>query len=107
MWVNAAADQLTMSWAAITKLDDVTQTDYIANAHAAHLVIGVNVCAVNMSDADCQTRLTSATSSGIHLLQDDLPFPVSGRTYSAKLPGGSPGCNPVTAPPNCMPNLLE
>jgi hypothetical protein len=107
MFVNAAPDQLDMPWAALTKVDDVTPTDAVMNAHAAHLVVGVNVCAVNMADADCQVRLTTAISTGIHLLQDDLPFPVQGRTYSAKLPGGSPGCNPVTAPPGCQSSWIE
>jgi calcium-dependent phosphoinositide phospholipase C len=107
MFVNATPDQFTLSWASITKVDDVSQADIVTQAHAAHLLIATNVCAINMTDADCQTRLMTGVSGGIHMLHDDLPFPISGRTYSAKLPGGSPGCNPVTAPPACAPGLLE
>jgi hypothetical protein len=107
MFVNAAADQLTMSWASITKVDNVDQTDVIANAHAAHLIVATNVCAVNMSDDQCTMLLSSGVSGGIHMLHDDLPFAVTGRAYHAALPGGSPGCNPVTAPAGCSANQLE
>jgi hypothetical protein len=106
MFVNAAPDQLGLSWASITKVD-VGQTDDIARAHAAHLIVAANTCAINMSDGDCLTRLTGAVSNGIHMLHDDLPFAIAGRTYFLDLPGGSPGCNPVTAPPGCAPNLIE
>jgi len=106
MFVNAAPDQFSLPWASITKVD-ISQVDVVADAHASHLLVATNVCAINLSDTECQNRLTSAVTTGIHMLHDDLPFPISGRTYSLKLPGGSPGCNPVTAPPNCTPSLLE
>ncbi len=106
MFVNAAPEQFSLPWASITKVD-VSQVDVAADALAAHLLVATNVCAINLSDAECQSRSTSAVGAGIHMLHDDLPFPISGRTYSLKLPGGSPGCNPVTAPPNCAPSLLE
>jgi hypothetical protein len=51
--------------------------------------------------------LAAGLKSGVHMLHDDLPFPVAGRAYSLKLPNGSPGCNPVTAPPACDPHSLE
>jgi hypothetical protein len=107
MFVNPTPAQYDQSWASITKMDDLLDSASIAKAHTAHLLIDANVCAINMSDDQCQTRLTSGVSAGIHMLHDDLPFPISGRTYSLKLPGGSPGCNPVTAPPSCAPNLFE
>jgi hypothetical protein len=107
MWVNAAADQLEMPWASITKVDNVTQTDVIANAHAAHLLVATNVCAVNQTDDQCNMALAGGVSTGIHMLHDDLPFPVTGRSYHAQLAGGSPGCNPVTAPAGCASNRLE
>jgi hypothetical protein len=107
MFVNAAPDQFDMSWASITKVDNVTQTDVIANAHAAHLLVATNVCAVNQSDAECNMALAGGVSTGIHMLHDDLPFPVMGRSYHAQLAGGSPGCNPVTAPAGCASNRLE
>ena len=70
-----APDQITMSWAAITKVD-VGQNDAIAAAQAASLLVAANVCAINMTDADCEMRLGSAVSSGIHMLHDDLPFAI-------------------------------
>jgi Phosphoinositide phospholipase C, Ca2+-dependent len=106
MFVNAAPDQLTMPWASITKVDS-GQNDVVVSAHAAHLLVATNVCAVNMTDDACTMLLATDTASGIHMLHDDLPFPVSGRSYHAALPGGSPGCNPVTAPAGCMSNRLE
>jgi Phosphoinositide phospholipase C, Ca2+-dependent len=107
MFVNPTPDQYGMSWASITKVDDLLDSASIARAHDAHLLVDANICAINMKDDECQTRLASGISSGIHMLHDDLPFPISGRTYSLKLPGGSPGCNPVTAPSDCAPSLLE
>ena len=41
------------------------------------------------------------------MLKDDLPFATDGRSYTLQLPGCSPGCNPVTAPPNCPATKLE
>jgi Phosphoinositide phospholipase C, Ca2+-dependent len=107
MFVNPTPDQYGMPWASITKVDDLLDTASIAKAHAAHLIIDANICAINMKDDECQTRLSSGVSTGVHTLHDDLPFPISGRTYSIKLPGGSPGCNPVTAPAGCAPGMLE
>jgi hypothetical protein len=107
MFVNPTPDQYDLSWASITKVDDLLDAASIAKAHTAHLLIDANICAINMTDDECESRLMSGVSSGIHMLHDDLPFPIPGRTYSLKLPGGSPGCNPVTAPPGCTPSLLE
>jgi hypothetical protein len=33
----------------------------------------------------------------------ELPFQLDGRGYFLQLPGGSPGCNVVTATPACDP----
>ncbi len=107
IFVNPTSDQFSMPWAAITKEDDPTQSSVIAAAHAAHLLIDVNTCAVNLTDDQCQMLNTAAVTAGANMLQDDLPFPVQGRAYSLKLPQGSPGCNPVTAPPTCDPKTLE
>jgi len=107
MFVNPTPAQYGMPWASITKVDDLLDSAAIASAHTAHLLVDANICAINMKDDECQMRLTTGISAGVHMLHDDLPFPITGRTYSLKLPGGSPGCNPVTAPSNCSPNLLE
>lgn len=107
MFVNPTPAQYDMPWASITKVDDLLDSASIAGAHKAHLLVDANICAVNMKDDECQMRLTTGISAGVNMLHDDLPFPIAGRAYSLKLPGGSPGCNPVTAPPGCKPSLLE
>jgi Phosphoinositide phospholipase C, Ca2+-dependent len=107
MFINPGSGQLDLSWASIIKINDSRAAAAIAAARSAHLVVASNICAPNMSDDECQGRLASGITNGVHMLHDDLPFPVSARTYSARLPGGSPGCNPVTAPPDCDPRLLE
>jgi len=99
MWVSAASTEFGQPWAVITK--DIEQPDVIASAHAAHILLGVNTCAINMTDDACTARLHQLASMGIHMLDDDLPFQIPGRSYWLKLPGGSPGCNPVTAPLSC------
>jgi hypothetical protein len=99
MWVSAIPTEFGQPWAVITK--DNEQPDVIASAHAAHILLGVNVCAINMTDDVCTMRLHDLGATGIHMLQDDLPFQIPGRSYWLKLPGGSPGCNPVTAPLSC------
>lgn len=107
MFVNAASDQFNLPWACITKVEPVTESATIAAAHAAHLLVGTNTCAVNLSDDQCSTLMAAGIESGVHMMHDDLPFPIQGRSYSLKLPNGSPGCNPVTAPPSCAPKSLE
>ncbi|HET6284763.1 MAG TPA: Ca2+-dependent phosphoinositide-specific phospholipase C [Polyangia bacterium] len=100
MFVSAQADQFDMPWAVVTEVnpDDAAT---VMRAQASRLMTVANICAIDMTDAACQQRLTAAVQNGVHMLKDDLPFPVSGRTYTLKLPSGSPGCNPVTAPPGC------
>ncbi len=105
MWVNAATTEFEQPWAVITK--DMEQPADIATAHAAHLLLGVNTCAINLTDDACTARLGQFVQAGIHTLDDDLPFQISGRNYWLKLPNGSPGCNPVTAPANCHDTKLE
>jgi hypothetical protein len=106
MFVSAAADQFDMPWAAFTEANPDDQP-LIARAHAARLLTTTNVCAIDRSDDDCRQRLASALTAGVHMLKDDLPFVASGRAYTLALPKGSPGCNPVTAPPNCFTAVLE
>jgi hypothetical protein len=107
MFVSAAADQLEMPWAVVTEVNLDDDPAAIRRAHALRLLVKANVCAVDRSDDDCRQRLTRAVSSGVHMLKDDLPFVVGGRAYFLQLPGGSPGCNPVTAPASCASAALE
>jgi hypothetical protein len=107
MFANATAAQFDLPWVVVTKLEgDLAQPD-VAVAHEKNLLIATNVCAVDKDDSECTTRNMSAVQSGFHMLKDDLPFMVSGRSYVLTLPGGSPGCNPVTATPACDAATLE
>jgi hypothetical protein len=100
LFVSAQADQFDMPWAVVTEVNP-DDPGTVARAQASRLMTVANICAIDMNDDTCGKRLTAAVQIGIHMLKDDLPFPVSGRTYTLKLPNGSPGCNPVTAPPGC------
>lgn len=99
IWANAATGDFAQPWAVVTK--DLEQPSDIAAAHAAHLLIGVNTCAINMTDDACTARLGQFQPTGVQMLDDDLPFQISGRNYWLHLPGGSPGCDPITAPSSC------
>ena len=47
-------------------------------------------------------------ANGIHMLKDDFPAPIQGKTYWMDLVDGNPArCNPVTAPPECTSAALE
>ncbi|HXI59697.1 MAG TPA: Ca2+-dependent phosphoinositide-specific phospholipase C, partial [Polyangia bacterium] len=105
MWVNAAPTEFGLPWAAITK--DIEPADQIASAHAGHLLLGINVCAINLTDDACTARMHQFVDAGIQALDDDLPFQIAGRNYWLQLPKGSPGCNPVTAPAACATTKLE
>jgi hypothetical protein len=105
IWVNAATTEFGQPWAVISK--DLEQAGDIAAAHAAHMLLGVNTCTVNLTDDACAARTAQLQQAGVHMLDDDLPFQIAGRNYWLRLPGGSPGCNPVTAPAACRSLGLE
>lgn len=100
MFVSAQPDQFDMPWAVVTEVNPDDPAT-VTRAQASRLMTVANICAIDMNDDTCGKRLTAAVQIGIHMLKDDLPFAVSGRTYTLKLPNGSPGCNPVTAPAGC------
>lgn len=106
MFVSATAEQYEMPWAAVTEAY-VDDPSLMAKAHASRLLTTSNVCAIDRSDDDCRQRLATALAAGVHMLKDDLPFTANGRGYTLTLPKGSPGCNPVTAPPSCLTTQLE
>lgn len=107
IWINAAADQHTQPWALITKVGGPGDKDEIADALEHQLLVATNICAINNSDDECQTKLDTGLGNGLHMLKDDLPFPIAGRSYSAKLAHGSPGCNALTAPADCDASQFE
>ena len=107
MFVRVNPDRFTSGVAAFAKLG-VGEADNIRAAHEAKLILGTNVCAINDADATCETARVSAIAAGIHLLQDDIPAPISGRNYFMSLPEGKPvACNPVRAPRGCTAEALE
>jgi hypothetical protein len=107
IWINAAADQYTQPWALITKVGGPGDKDAIAEALKHQLLVATNICAINNSDEDCQGKLDTGLGNGLHMLKDDLPFPITGRSYSAKLADGSPGCNALTASADCDASRFE
>ncbi len=107
IWLNAAADQYTQPWALITKVGGPENGDEVASALSHQLIVATNTCSVDKSDEVCQAKLDTGVMRGIHMLKDDLPFPISSRGYHARLPSGSPGCNPLTAEPECDRSSLE
>ena len=107
MFARATPAQFAMPWAAIAKLGIGDDAD-IAAAHAARLLIATNVCSADQADDVCVARLAAAGAAGIHMLKDDFPGPLRGKTYFLDLPDGNPArCNPVTAPPGCTSVALE
>lgn len=107
IWLNANADQHTQPWALITKVGGPDDADEIADALRHDLIVATNSCGVDKTDEVCQGKLDMGVMRGIHMLKDDLPFPISGRAYYGHLPNGSPGCNPVTAQAECDRTLFE
>jgi hypothetical protein len=107
IWINAAADQHTQPWALMTKIGGPGDKDEIADALEHELIVATNICAINNSDDECQSKLDTGLSNGVHMLKDDLPFLIAGRSYFSKLPQGSPGCNALTARADCEASRLE
>ncbi len=107
IWINAASDQHTQPWAMITKVGGPDDTAEISDALKNHMMVATNVCGADKADDFCQSKLSAAVAGGLHMLKDDLPFAVSGRSYVAKLPKGSPGCNAVTSAADCDATLFE
>ncbi len=105
MFANARPEQYGLGWAVISK--EGPNPDVMSAAHAAKLMLATNTCSVNDSDEACAGDRDAAIAAGIHMLKDDLPFPINGRNYWLELPGGSPGCNPVTAPADCDASVIE
>lgn len=107
MFARAAPGQFSAPWAAIAKLG-IDDDEAIAQAQAARMLIATNVCGAGDADADCAAKAEAAKAAGIHMLKDDFPAPVDGKTYFLDFPDGNPArCNPVTAPPECTSAALE
>jgi hypothetical protein len=107
MFANTTSDQFELPWAVITKIDDPNDGTTAAAALSARMLVCTNVCSVDKADDVCEANLSAAVANGFHMLEDDLPFPIDGRSYYLHLPMGSPGCNPATAPAGCTAAMLE
>jgi hypothetical protein len=107
MFARAEPNQFTAPWAAIAKLG-IGDADDIAAAHAARMLIATNVCGAGQDDISCTKDLADAQTAGIHMLKDDFPAKINGKSYWLDLPDGNPArCNPITAPPECTSVALE
>ncbi len=107
MFARATPAQFAAPWAAIAKLG-IGEADALAAAHAARMLIATNVCSAGGADAACAADLDDAKAAGIHMLKDDFPAKIAGKTYFLDLPDGNPArCNPVTAPAECTSAALE
>jgi hypothetical protein len=98
--------------AAFAKLNDpVGDAAAIRAALAAHMLVRTR------ADADTFQARTNDTSqraaalaSGAQLVSTDYeqPDPRLGTGYVVRVPGGTPArCNPITAPPGCLPGDVE
>ena len=107
-FIDADPGQFDMPWAAVTKINNPADSDNIAAAHAAHLLVASNTCGADESDVACQAALDAGLENGVHMLMDDFPVAIPTREYFLDLPDGNPGrCNPVTAPPECTSEAIE
>lgn len=107
-FVAAEPERFDDPWAAVAKINNPAADQTIADAHAADLLIASNVCGADLDDAECQTKLDAGLQNGVHMLMDDFPAPVPGRTYQLTIPDGNPvRCNPRTAPATCTSAALE
>ncbi len=105
LFARANSNQFQQPWAAIAKDGGA---DAVAAAHVGRLLVATNTCSADESDETCSADLATAIERGVHMLKDDVPAPVEGKSYSLDLAGGAvAACNPVTAPPECNPEALE
>ena len=106
MFARAEPSQFMMPWAAVTKLG-VGSGDLRAALDAGFLVAS-NICNADDADDSCTRERDEGIANGVHMLKDDFPAKVSGRSYWLQLPDGNPvRCNPITAPSHCTPKALE
>jgi hypothetical protein len=104
MFASADSNNWGKGWALVTKIGP-TDGNAASGALANNMLVCTNVCSVDTADDVCEGNLSAAVGNGIHMLQDDLPFPIAGRNYYLHVP--SPNCNPKTAPAGCTTSLLE
>jgi len=107
MFVHAGAGDFNESWAGVAKINNPGSSD-IAAAQTANILVASNVCGADQSDESCSSNLAAGFTNGVHMLKDDIPWPVSGRDYFSDLADGNPArCNPVTAPVGCTSVAIE
>jgi hypothetical protein len=89
--------------------------DPVADASAITAAVAANMLVRTRADADVVEPSTGDTSrrdaalmSGAHFVSTDFPAPVDGYQYIVEIPNGTPSrCNPVAAPAECAPDLIE
>lgn len=95
--------------AAVAILNDpIAQAGDIKAALGANMIVRTMADNPQDSDAKNSAGLGAAIDGGVTWVSTNFPAPVSDRTYWAQLPDASPSrCNPVTAPPQCVPEDIE
>ncbi len=98
--------------AAFAKLNDpVGDAADIKRALAANMMIRTRADADTVqARANDHRSADAALASGAQIVSTDYeqPDPKLHNGYTVKIPGGTPGrCNPVTAPPGCLPTDVE
>ena len=107
MFAHASPGQFAEPWAAVSKIND-PGSSAVAQAHGSGILVASNLCAADESDGECFADLADALDNGVHMMKDDFPAPVEGRTYWMDVADGNPArCNPVTAGPSCTSVDLE
>jgi hypothetical protein len=108
LFCRASADQYDAPWAAFAKINNPKESDAIAAALAAGLMVASNTCGADDSQESCMERREAGLQNGVHMLKDDFPGPSNGQDTWLEIPGGTPArCNPATATPDCTSEALE
>jgi hypothetical protein len=105
-----AAGGVTDSWAAVSIVDDAkARSAQIASTAAAGLLVRTRADSENQEPlANDRSTLEAALASAAHVISTDYPVKARGTDYFVEIPGGTPSrCNPLTAPAECAPNLIE
>jgi hypothetical protein len=86
--------------------EPIPLADKIADALAAGFVVRTR--ADDTADPPSDERRAAALASGAQLVSTDFPAKLDGRDYVVEIPGGKPSrCNPMTAPADCEPEMIE
>lgn len=108
MFVRASEDQYDLPWAVIAKINNPADSEAIAAAHEAGMLIASNTGSAGQSVEDAQARRQAGITNGVHMLCDDFVGPEGGQPIWLTLPGGQPSmCSTVRGSEACTPADVE